>query len=473
MTELAFPYLTLMIAVPLAAALTILLGGAIVTRRVAIAAALIDLGLAVGALLQHVAQPAVVFSDPLDPLRPLLGHAVLRLDGLSSVLLVFAAAISLVSVMVAPRTALRASLLRRNLFAQAVLIATFATREPWLLVVLWCLGMGPPLLELLSAGPEGRPALRVFSLYMAVCAATFIGGVALMGGESAMVGSILLVVAVMIRKGITPLHSWMPELFEHVPLGVSTLFNAPQVGAYVAATVLLPHEPAAVLDVVGVASILTALYGSAMALVQRDARRAYGYLFMSQSALVMLGFECLSLPGIAGSLAFWLSSSLSLAGLGLALWVLEARRGRLRVDRFQGGYERTPLLATTFVIFGVGTVGFPGTFGFVGQELLLDAAVVDYAWLAIGVALASALGGLAVMRMFFALFTGAPTPVGGQSQRLHRREKVAFALLGIALLIFGIWPQPLVQNQAEVAAELLRDREATLGPAEVAPAHAP
>ena len=305
MAELSFPYLSVMIALPLLAALATLLGDAVVTRRVASAAALVSLALALGGLAEHVAAPAAVFADPWDPLRALLGRPALRLDGLSAVLLPFAAAIALVAVSVAPRTALRASLLRRNLFAQAVVAATFATREPWLLVALWWLGMAPPLLELRSAGPAGRPALRVFALYMAVCAATFTGGVALAGGESALAGSILLVIAVMIRKGITPLHSWMPELFEHAPLGVSTLFNAPQVGAYVAATLVLPSEPEAVLHVVGVAAILTALYGSAMALVQPGARRAYGYLFMSQSALVMLGFECLSLPGIAGSLAFF------------------------------------------------------------------------------------------------------------------------------------------------------------------------
>jgi len=458
MTEMTLPLLSLMIVVPLVAALATALGGTLVTRRAAIVAALIDVGLAVAALVVHLgAGPGVALADPLDPLAWLFGHPVLRLDRLSAPLLVFAALISLVAVMVAPRTALRASLLRRNLFAQAVLLATFATREPAVMALMWCLGALPPLLELRSAGPVGRPALRVFTIYMGAGAAAFIGGVALMGGEHALLGSVLLVIAVMIRKGIFPLHSWMPELFEHAPLGVSTLFNAPQVGAYVAATLVIPSEPAAALDVVGIASITTALYGSAMALVQRGARRAYGYIFMSQSALVMLGFECLSSEGVTGALAFWLSSGISLAGLGLALWVLEARRGALRVDRFHGGYERMPLLATLFIVFGVGTVGFPGTYGFVGQELLLDGAVHVFPGLSVAVALASALGGLAVMRIYFALFTGAPA-LGGLTQRLHRRERLGFALLGAVLLVFGIWPGPVVELQSAVAGELLRAR---------------
>ncbi|MBK8261376.1 MAG: hypothetical protein IPK80_08530 [Nannocystis sp.] len=455
--ELTFPLLSLMIAVPLVAALATALGGTLVTRRAAIVAALIDVGLAIAALVVHLADPSLALADPLDPLTWLFGHPVLRLDRLSAPLLVFAALISLVAVMVAPRTALRASLLRRNLFAQAVLLATFATREPAVMAAMWCLGALPPLLELRSAGAAGRPALRVFAIYMGAGAAAFIGGVALTGGEHGLLASVLLVLAVMIRKGIFPLHSWMPELFEHAPLGVSTLFNAPQVGAYVAATLVIPSEPAAALDVVGVASIITALYGSAMALVQRGARRAYGYIFMSQSALVMLGFECLSAEGVTGALAFWLSSGVALAGLGLALWVLEARRGALRVDRLHGGYERTPLLATMFLVFGVGTVGFPGTYGFVGQEMLLDGAVHVFPGLSVAVALASALGGLAVMRIYFSLFTGAPAQ-GGLTQRLHRRERLGFALLGAVLLVFGIWPRPAVELQSAVAAELLRAR---------------
>lgn len=472
MAELVFPYLSLMIAVPLLAALANRIGGITVTRRVAIGAAFIDLGLAIGALLQHVAFPDVVFTDPLDPLLWLIGRPVLRLDGLSAVFLVFAAVIALVAVTVAPRTAMRAQHLRQNLFGQATLIAMFATRDPWAIAGLWCLGMLPPLLALRAAGPAGRPALRVFALYMGVGAAAFIGGIALMGADSTagVVGSALLVIAVLIRKGITPLHSWVPELFEHVPLGVSTLFSTPQVSAYVAATLVLPSEPAAVLEVVGIASLLTALYGSAMALVQNDARRAYGFLFMSQSAVVMLGLGCFSVTGVTGGLLLWLSSGLSLAGFGLVLWVLEARRGRLRLDRFHGGYERSPMLGTAFILFGIGTVGFPGTLGFIGQELLIDGAVQDFPTFCVAYVLASALAGLAVMRMYFALFTGAPTR-GRISQGLHRREKLGFSLLGLALLAFGLWPQALVRSQEAVAAALLAARGAVL-PVEDAPGHA-
>lgn len=461
MLELSFPYLSLMIAVPLLGALSILVGGAIITRRIAVAAACVDLGLALAALREHIARPDVVFTDPLDPLALLMDHPVLHFDGLSAVFLVFVAIIGLVTLLVAPRTGLRAELLRRNLFTQALLVALFATREPWLVALLWCLTIVPPFLELRAAGPPGRTALRVFSIYMAVSAVSFLTGIALMQDPATqLAGTSLVVLGLLVRKGITPLHSWLPEFFEHVPLGVSTLFCAPQISAYVAATLVLPSEEDYVLHSVGIAAILTALYGSAIALVQRDARRAYGYFFMSQSALVMLGFGCLSLPGITGALVFWLSSGLSLAGLGLALWVLEARRGRLRVDRFQGGYERTPMLGATFVIFGVGAVGFPGTFGFVGQELLIDGTVKDFPSFAFAYVLASALGGLAVMRMYFALFTGAPSR-GFQLQRLHRREKLGFALLGLLLLAFGIWPKPLVQSQADVAADLLRARAAT------------
>lgn len=459
MTELAFPYLSLMVAVPLLAALANRIGGLRVTRGVAVAAACIDLGLSIGALAQHIAVPDVVFTDPLDPLRWLIGRPVFRLDGLSAVFLVFVAAIALVAVTVAPRSAMRAHHLRQNLFTQATMIAMFATRDPWVIAVLWCLGLVPPLLALRAAGPAGRPALRVFALYMGVCAAAFVGGVALMGAQATagVVGSALLVIAVLIRKGITPLHSWLPELFEHVPLGVSTMFSTPQVSAYVAATLVLPSEPAAVLGVVGIASLLTALYGSAMALVQSDARRAYGFLFMSQSAVVMLGLGCFTVPGVTGGLLLWLSSGLSLAGLGLSLWVLEARRGRLHVDRFHGGYERSPLLGASFLIFGIGTVGFPGTLGFIGQELLLDGAVQEYAVFSVAYVLASALAGLAVMRMYFALFTGAPAR-GGQLQRLRRREQLGFSLLGVALLAFGLWPRPLVDSQAAVAQALLAAR---------------
>ena len=127
---------------------------------------------------------------------------------------------------------------------------------------------------------------------------------------------------------------------------------------------------------------------------------------MSQSALVMAGLDCTSVSALAGGLLVWLSAGLAFAGLARTVLVLEARRGRLDLTTYHGGYERMPVLAVTFLVMGLACTGFPGTLGFVGQELLVDGAVDAFPVMGFAVVLASALTGLAVVRMYFSLFCG-------------------------------------------------------------------
>src|SRR5262249_25458098 len=124
------------------------------------------------------------------------------------------------------------------------------------------------------------------------------------------------------------------------------------------------------------------------------------------------------------------------------LLVLEARRGRLDLNTYHGGYERMPLPAISFLAMGLACTGFPGTLGFVGQELLVNGAVDAFPTMGFAVVIASALTGLAVVRMYFSLFCGRPdTPSHpGARFKLARREKWTFVALVIALIVFGLVP---------------------------------
>jgi NADH-quinone oxidoreductase subunit M len=145
--------------------------------------------------------------------------------------------------------------------------------------------------------------------------------------------------------------------------------------------------------------------------------------------------------------------------------VLEARRGRLDLSTYHGGYERTPVLAISFLLMGLACTGFPGTLGFVGQELLVAGAVDVFPVVGFAVVLASALTGLAVLRMYFALFCGrrdAPAEAGLHFG-LKRREAWTFASLVIALVGLGLAPRPIVDVQLTAGRDILRQREEHVG----------
>jgi NADH-quinone oxidoreductase subunit M len=250
-------------------------------------------------------------------------------------------------------------------------------------------------------------------------------------------------------------------VFDHGRLGPTILFNAPQVGAYITVVLIVPRASPQMLRLIAVLALGTAVYGAALALVQASARRACGYLFISQSALVMAGLDCTSTEALAGGLLVWLSAALAFGGLARAILVLEARRGRLDLAVYHGGYERMSVLAISFLAMGLACTGFPGTLGFVGQELLVNGAVDAFPLMGFAIVVASALTGLAVVRMYLSLFCGRPDAHTQSDIRLGltQREAWTFSAVVLVLIGFGIAPRALVDSRFAASEDILRERD--------------
>ncbi len=219
--------------------------------------------------------------------------------------------------------------------------------------------------------------------------------------------------------------------------------------------------PGWVLHSIGLLSLFTAVYASGMATIQRETRRFFAHLFLSHSSLVLVGLELHSELSLTASLCLWFSVILSLGGFGLTLRALEARFGRLSLSDYHGLYEHSPTLAACFLLTGLASVGFPGTLGFISIELLVDSAVEASPYIGIIVIAAGALNGIAVLRAYFSLFTGA-RHVSTVSLGISLRERVAVLSLSALILGGGLFPQPGVATRERAAREILRDRRKRL-----------
>jgi NADH-quinone oxidoreductase subunit M len=433
-------------------------------RRLAVASAAAML---LAALVVTVSPSVRAFSIRTSALTSAPGgEALVRIDTLSVVLLPFAAGLWLLTVAVTPRAALDRGGLRRTALATLISLASFLTESAVVLLLLSVASVWTFLAAL--AGHHYQR--RIVAAYLGASTLLFGVGVALLVGPGVRnaaietIGMSLIVIAALVRKGIVPFHAWVPEVFDHGRLGPAILFSAPQMGAYITVVLIVPRASPDMLRLIAVLALGTAVYGAALALVQTSARRACGYLFMSQSALVMAGLDCTSAPALAGALLVWLSAGLAFAGLARCVLVLEARRGRLDLNEYHGGYERMPVLAISFLSMGLACTGFPGTLGFVGQELLVAGAVDAFPVMGFAVVVASALTGLAVVRMYFSLFCGRSDGLARSGLRfeLTRREAWTFVALVIALVGFGVAPRPLVDSRFAAGDDILRLRQMRL-----------
>ena len=101
--------------------------------------------------------------------------------------------------------------------------------------------------------------------------------------------------------------------------------------------------------------------------------------------------------------------------------------------------------------------GLPGTAGFVGEWMVILAAVKANFWIGMGAATALILGAAYTLWMFKRVYLG---PVANDDvknlQDINAREFLVFALLAIAVLAMGVYPKPFTDVMDSSVAELLR-----------------
>jgi len=388
-------------------------------------------------------------------LAELLGTGVFAVDSLNAPLIPLTALLTLVVVVATSRSKVRRFSFTRTMLLEALLLLTMSARAPGVLMTL--LALQPlPLAHELRAG--GHPS-RVLVLHVALSFASMVLGWLLVSdaspdGARTSWGYALIAVGVAVRSGLVPAHCWVLDLFQKGSLGTALVATTPLTGAY--AAVRLLHEQGADRAAFGltVLALLTSLYCAAMGAVQADARRLVFQLHSSLSALVLAGVVLRTTLGVTAALTLWPSLSMAATGFGLTLRALEARTGRLRLDGFHGFHAQTPTLAALFLVMGLAAVGFPGTLGFFGIEMLTDALAREAKALALVVVLALAVNGIVVLRAYSMLFLGPGRSVS-VDLRIRRSELIALLMLALLLLGGTLWPQPGMDSRRAAADEIL------------------
>ena len=401
----------------------------------------------------------------------MLQKDIFVIDELSAPLLPLTSLLFLLTIVATLRTKVSRFSFSLTLLSESITLATLSCTDPWVIISLLSIAIIPPWLELRSRGCS----TRIYSLHMGLYIALLLGGWTMIELSPAttskpLIASTMLTMAALLRAGVVPVHSWLTDLFEHASFGSALLFVTPMTGAYAVMRLVLPVAPSWAMQSIAILSLITAVYAAGMSLVQTDARRWFCYLLLSHSSLVLVGLEIVTPIGLTGALCVWLSVGLSLGGLGLTLRAVESRIGRVSLDQFQGLYDHMPVLASLFLLTGLSSIGFPGTIGFVGMELLVEGTVEIYPLAGTALVFAAALNGISIVNAYFRVFTGV-RHVTTVPLRAGSRERFGVVVLSLLILGGGLWPQPGIHSRHHAAAALLELRKSSPTARELTPVH--
>jgi NADH:ubiquinone oxidoreductase subunit 4 (subunit M) len=130
----------------------------------------------------------------------------------------------------------------------------------------------------------------------------------------------------------------------------------------------------------------------------------------------------------------WAGLGLSLVGLGVLVEAIESRVGRDRATRSRGLMGPAPGMALLFLLFAATMSGFPGTSGFVGEDLVMQAPTGHELWFRTLLLVATALNGFTMLRVFAHTFMGPlwPDEIRGFPP-LNTRERLVLGAIAAAM----------------------------------------
>ncbi len=362
--------------------------------------------------------------------------------------------LTIISVACAPRQDLGPRERRSLLFIYAGTMLAYLGGSPFLFLLGWGLTVLPALLD--SAMPTW-PRIALLLSLVALAGGFLITGLA-QSPAIHTTGFALLLVAVLLRKGIFPFHTWVTRAFEDGSLPQLNLLLNSHLGAYLMMRFVVPFYPdlaAQSLFVLSGLAIFTAMYAAILAIAAEKPRRILALLATSQASFILAGLENRNVEGITGALVHWWVVAFSITALLAVYRALEARTSDVAApDGFLGLGFHAPRLAVFFTVGILALVGLPGTLGFAAEDLLFHGALESHPMLGIGLPLATALNAITGLRLIATLFLGKRgihVPVIPDARKW---ERWALSVPVLFLVVCGLAPRLVIAFCAPAAKSL-------------------
>lgn len=268
-------------------------------------------------------------------------------------------------------------------------------------------------------------------------------------------------IAFAIKMPVFPFHTWQPDTYVESPTPATMLLAGImlKMGVYGVIRFILPIVPtgvdtwgmtAAILSVIGI------VYGSIIAIRQRDMKRLIAYSSFAHVGLMAAGVFSQTTYGVQGALIQMLAHGINVVGLFFVAELIFSRTKTRQLDQLGGITRSTPKLTALFMIIMLGSVALPLTNGFIGEFLLLK-GVFDYNnYLGALAGTTIILGAVYMLRLFQKSMFGQPNANTQSFADLTGSE--AWVLIPLVFFVFwmGLYPASFLKLTEPAVMNLLQ-----------------
>jgi NADH-quinone oxidoreductase subunit N len=266
-----------------------------------------------------------------------------------------------------------------------------------------------------------------------------------------LLGIAFISVGLLFKIGAVPFHAWSPDVYQGAPTAITGFMAAAtKVAAFGAilrifyvsfANAEWQWKPALVL-----VAIITMVFGSIVAITQRDVKRMLAYSSIAHAGFLLAGVIALSKSGLDASIFYLFAYGIATVGaFGVVTLVRDSAGEVTDLNRWSGLGKRSPLVASVFAFFLLAFAGIPLTSGFIGKFSIFSAAYESGStWILISGVLSSAIAAFFYIRVIVLMFFKDPVEDGTSVVIPSALTTITITVSSVITVVLGVFPAPLI-----------------------------
>lgn len=252
-----------------------------------------------------------------------------------------------------------------------------------------------------------------------------------------------------IKIPVFPFHSWQPDTYTVAPAAGSMLLAGVmlKMGIYGLLRFLIPATSGIIAEVspyVIALSLTGLLYGSVIAIKQKEIKRLIAYSSLAHVGLMSAAIFTLTIDGLQGSVYQMLAHGINVMALFFIAEIIQTRCGTTNIAELGGIARSAPRFAIFFMVVMLGAVALPLTNGFIGEFLMLLGLAKYSIWVAVIGGLSVILGAVYMFRLYQHSMFGGSNSLTSTFRDLSLVEMSIAIPITIVIITMGVYPKPLL-----------------------------